>query len=120
MRSKEEDAECYLLAKHLEILKKRGIVQTYAHINNEVWTKSWTQKRRIKDMGSPAGLPDYIIVIKNILIFIEMKKIKGGKVSPAQQEWLNALQAAGEYSFVCNGFEEAKKILDSIIRRAAK
>jgi hypothetical protein len=111
----DEDAECLQLVAYLDNLWRRGIVQKYGHINNEVYTKSWNQRNRIKAMGSPAGLPDYIIIICNILVFIEMKAPKG-KLSQHQKDWLDALKEAGEYGFVCYGFEEAKIVLDKIIK----
>ena len=120
MRSHEEDIECELFARYLGKMQNEGKVVKFAHINSEVYTRSWSQKRRIVAMGTPAGLPDYIIVARDqdendTLIFIEMKKIKGGVLSKQQREWGKALNEAGEYYFVCNGFKEAKSLVETII-----
>jgi hypothetical protein len=110
----DEDAECSQLVAYLDRLWRHGIVQKYAHINNEVYTQSWNQRNRIKAMGSPSGLPDYIIIIRNILVFIEMKSAKG-RLSPKQKEWIDELKKGGEHAFVCYGFEQAKEVLNSFI-----
>lgn len=103
-----EDQECYLLVEYLNLKNIK-----YTHINNEMWTKSWKQKARAKRMGVSPGFPDYLILIKNKLMAIEMKRSKGGVLSDNQREWLEALKACGIDGYVCKGFEEAKKIIDS-------
>jgi Holliday junction resolvase len=62
-----------------------------------------------------SGVPDYIIYHKNKLLFIEMKRVKGGKVSPEQEEWIFKLNTVdGVEAVVCYGFDQAKIIIDEL------
>ncbi len=49
---------------------------------------SWTS------IHSPAGFPDLVLVRGSELIAAELKSERG-RVTPAQQQWLDALSAAG-------------------------
>jgi len=110
--------ECVALHDWLTLKKIK-----HAHIPNETFTKSWSQKAKNKNVGVSSGFPDYCIVIGNQLIFIEMKKAPGkrggnnGSVTSVEQlEWLQALdQCNGVSAYVCRGFEEAKKVIDGYI-----
>jgi len=78
------------------------------------FTKSWAIKIKNKKMGVRAGVPDLMVIVKNQLIFIEMKKTKGGVVSEFQDSWIKELNNCnGVKAFVCNGFEEAKKVINA-------
>lgn len=44
---------------------------------------------------SAEGFPDLCLVRRGRLVFAELKREKGGRVSPAQQEWLDQLAVAG-------------------------
>ena len=63
---------------------------------------------KLKQEGVRSGVPD--LFIPSLKLFIEMKKPKGGRVSPAQKDWLSYLNGCGYYAIVANGFEEAKGI----------
>ena len=99
-----EHEECIALVQYLKI---RGIKHT--HINNEMFTNSWKQKNKAKAEGVSKGFPDYCIVIKNKLLFIEMKRVKGGVVSEEQKEWIEKLNGIGKEveAIVCKGCGEA-------------
>ena len=45
---------------------------------------------------SPAGFPDCVFVRGDRLVFAELKREKGGRVSPAQRAWIDALEATGQ------------------------
>lgn len=105
---KTEDDECYALVDYLERLKGQGKVLLFSHIPQETYTKSWGVKMKNKRLGVRSGVPDYIIVTPKKTVWIEMKRMKGGKVSLAQKEWVEALENA----HVCCGFDEARKIID--------
>lgn len=83
---------------------------------NETYTKSWKQKRKNKMLGVSAGVPDLFCIVCNgqKLIAIEMKRQKGGVLSPAQKEWLGRLQTAGVDSFVARGAVEAIQIIKKV------
>lgn len=112
-----EDSECRTLAEYLEYLKNKGDVLVYSHTAQETYTTSWKQKTRNRLLGVKPGLPDYIIVTKHHVLFIEMKRQKGGVVSQAQKDWLKAITGAGGNSVVCKGFDEAKAYLDTVLKK---
>ena len=55
----------------------------------------WLYYHTWRSIHSPAGFPDCVLVRGSRLIFAELKSEKG-KVSPAQQEWLDALGNVGD------------------------
>lgn len=69
----------------------------------------------LKAEGLSPGCPD--IWIPEYLMAIEMKRGKGGVLSPEQQEWGAYLRGIGWTWAVCRGFEEAKFVVDSWCRR---
>lgn len=103
-----EDQECEILADYCRVKK-----YTFCHINNEFYSKSWKQKNRQLRMGSAKGFPDYLVIVNNQLIAIEMKRIKNSKVSPAQEYWLKLLNNANIPAKVCYGAKEAIKFIKS-------
>lgn len=107
-----EYQECLLLVEYLEILRTQGKVYRYTHIPNETFTKSWGTKMKNKRMGVNPGFPDYIIIGKNKVICIEMKRaVRIAKASSDQLLWITELTARGIPSYVCNGFKAAKRVL---------
>lgn len=66
---------------------------------------------RLKDEGVKPGVPDTFLLVPRRGfhgLVIEMKRTKGGSVSPEQRRWIDALRAQGYYVQVCKGFEVAK------------
>jgi len=107
-RNTEEDIEAFAFAEYLDYLGVR-----FTHIPNETWTPSWGQKIKNKKKGVRKGPPDYLIIVRNRLIFIELKKIKGGVVSDEQRGWLEDLNNCfGVDAYVAAGCEEAIKIVN--------
>jgi len=114
-----EYIECCLLVEYLNIKNIK-----HAHIHNEMYTKSWKQKLKAKKLGVSSGVPDYLIFAsaeqtiskKPEIIFIEMKRQKGGTLSANQKEWLELLSShSSVHTKVCKGFEPAKEFLETII-----
>ena len=112
---KPEEQECVKLVAYLEKLKKDGQIAVFTHTANETYTKSWKQKNRNKAMGVRPGIPDYIIVTKTYVLFIEMKREKGGVVSIDQKKWISSLNEKVSQAVVCRGFEQAKKVIGDYI-----
>lgn len=110
-----EDEECKVLVQYLELLQKQGHDILFSHIAQETYTKSWKQKNRNKAVGVRPGLPDYVIIINECLIFLEMKRKKGGTLSKAQKLWFLALRNTGASVYVAKGFDEAKDLIDSFL-----
>lgn len=114
IRSEEE--ECIALVAYLNILQRQKKIITYTHIPNETYTTSWNQKRKNKAMGVASGFPDYVILGNTRMIFIEMKREKGGAVSIEQKLWLELLNGyAGTVAVVAKGFKEAERYLSALL-----
>ena len=112
MKLGPEDIECRALVEYLDTLVNQGKVVVYSHTAQETYTRSWNQKRKNKILGVRSGVPDYLVVTPNNILFIEMKRKKGGTTSKAQKEWIKAINEAGGNAVVCKGFEAAKEYLD--------
>jgi len=79
------------------------------HVPNE-GLRSYRTGRELKEQGMKAGVPDICLPVARggyHALYIEMKRRKGGKLSEAQQDWLDKLNEAGNRAVVCKGWEEA-------------
>ena len=75
--------------------------------------------RKLKAEGVKAGVPDIFLPVSRFLyhgLFIEMKKKKGGVISPSQTEWIENLKKQGYSCDVAYGFEDAKKIIEDYLK----
>lgn len=66
-----------------------------------------------RDEGLKSGVPDIFIMLPNgwyHCLVIEMKRQKGGSISPQQKIWINQLRHDGYKVEVCKGFEKAKEV----------
>lgn len=109
-----EYQECLWLVEYLEHLRNLGRVTMYSHIPNSTYTTSWAQKRKNMVMGVSKGVPDYMILLKNSIVFIEMKTEKRGTVSHEQAEWMRQFNALGIPARVCHGFTQAKQFIEEV------
>lgn len=106
-----EYEEACVLAEWLTL---KGI--KFSHIAQETFTRNWGTKMKNKRMGVNSGVPDYICIVNNHLIWIELKRQKGGAVSPAQQSWIDALNACKNCgAFVTKGADEAIAIINKYL-----
>jgi len=65
---------------------------------------------RQKAQGLRSGVPDLFLPVPSNGrhgLFIEMKVRKGGKVSKAQERWIERLNGLGYMAAVCRGLDEA-------------
>ena len=69
--------------------------------------RSRTTGAKLKAEGVSAGVPD--LYIPAWRCWIEMKREKGGQLSPAQKDWIAYLGSIGDMVIVGNGFEDARK-----------
>lgn len=58
---------------------------------------------RLKKTGTRAGAPDIMLFVRGQAHAIEMKRHKGGKVSPEQKQMFRELTNAGVHVSVCHG-----------------
>lgn len=71
---------------------------------------SWKQAKKLKREGMKGGLPDLHLPVARggcHGLWIEMKRVRGGRVSPAQAWWHIRLRAGGYQVTVCRGSGEA-------------
>lgn len=110
-----EDAECKAFVQYLEILQAQGHDIIFSHMANETFTKSWKTKNRNKAMGVRSGLPDYIIIINGLVVWLEMKRKTGGVISATQKEWLERLENAAQVVHVARGLDEAIEVVKTYV-----
>ena len=60
---------------------------------------------RLKAEGVSRGVPDLFIPAWGL--WIEMKRQKGGRLSPEQRDWIGYLQSIGDTVVVAHGAQEA-------------
>ena len=114
-----EDDHTEMVAGYLELLMMQGKVAEYTHTANETWDPGWKQKAKNQAKGVRSGIPDFVIVFKHAILFLELKKPgKGGVVSKTQKVWIAALRAVGGQVWVevAYGFDEAKVVIDKVIK----
>lgn len=103
----------------MRAMKIRGY--KFTHIKNETGRSHGGRRvRNYRAMwdavdGVSKGFPDFLVVAKNKVIVVEMKRIKGSSTSPEQKSWLEALNAAGIPSAVCKGAAEAIAFVEAVV-----
>lgn len=104
-----EAQEGELLVAYLRVKGYR-----FTHIANETGGSLEARRRavRMKRQGVSRGFPDYLIIVNDQLIAIELKRQKGSSTSPEQRAWLEALNQAGLPAKVCRGFEDARAFVE--------
>jgi hypothetical protein len=75
--------------------------------------RSASQGANLKAEGVSAGVPDLFVPAWSL--WVEMKREKGGTVSPAQKDWIGYLESIGHQVIVGRGFDDAKA---QIIKKA--
>ena len=92
---------------------------TFTAIPNSTYTPSIRQKVRNKASGLRPGLPDLLVAMPHVgLIFIELKRTKGGVVSSYQKDWITTLNTIpGVEAYVCKGMDAAVAILEPFIKQ---
>jgi hypothetical protein len=53
-----EHDDCVCLVEHLKDLQEQGKIEKFTHVSNETFTKSWSQKLKLKQEGVCSGVPD--------------------------------------------------------------
>ena len=72
---------------------------------------------RLKDEGAMAGIPDLCILLNNgLVVWVEMKKRKGGSVSPAQKLAHSRMAELGQNIIVAKGAKEAWEKIQAFLK----
>ena len=76
------------------------------------------EARRMKGQGVKAGVPDICLPAARggyHGLYIELKRPRGGRVSEAQGEWIEALRREGYRAEVCAGFDQARAVIEEYL-----
>lgn len=68
---------------------------------------------KLKSEGVMRGVPDLFIPAWNL--WIEMKRTKGGRLSPEQRDWKDYLEVLGNTVFVAFGADHAMTLVDDFV-----
>jgi hypothetical protein len=72
--------------------------------------------KRLKDEGSMSGIPDLQVVLDGgKVVWIEMKRRKGGTVSAAQKKVHAKLEELGHVVIVGRGAKEAREAFENAV-----
>lgn len=106
-----EAQEGKMLVAYLRI---RGFM--FTHIANETGSGASArfQGIRNKQQGVSKGFPDYLVIVRNRLCAVELKRTKRSTVSPAQKVWIDALNACGVPARICRGANEAITFIEQL------
>jgi len=98
--------------KYHGILK---MIEKFRTLYNKVKIKIFREVKILKLEGMKSGVPDVFVTEPNKIyhgLFIEMKDIKKGTLSPEQKKWNTDLNDRGYLCVTCHGFLEAQKVID--------
>lgn len=70
---------------------------------------------KLKAEGVKKGVPDLFIPEWNL--WVEMKRTKGGRLSPEQKDWIKYLEKSGHSVIVGKGWEHAMKELTAWLKQ---
>jgi len=87
------------------------------HIGNG-GLRSKSEAARFKAAGVKPGIPDICLPVARggfFGLFIEMKRTVGGKVSKAQEAWIEKLRRNGYRVELCEGWQAAKKVIENYL-----
>ena len=115
-----ESEEQIKLVDYLSILESQWKVLWFCFSGNWQYQKSIQVRMKMKQEWIRAGMPDGLIVFRENLVFIELKRKKWWSLTDEQK---NAIAKINEMwdkqwvvmAFVAYGFEEAKEIVDKFI-----
>lgn len=88
------------------------------HIPNE-GRRSVVTGRRMKEEGMKSGVPDICLPVARggyHALYIELKRVKGGRVTDAQRRWLYDLNVEGNRAVVCKGWNAAREEIENYLR----
>lgn len=109
-RKQHEEHEHVMLANWLRMKAAKDVV--WWHTPNG-GARSDITGRKLKDMGTMPGFPDFAFLRCGRLYLIEFKPTKGGKLSETQKAAIGRLCGAGATTAVCHGFDAAVEVIEA-------
>ncbi len=92
-------------------LVKKGVIH---HHSPNGGARDWREGAKFKRMGTSAGFPDFVIPYSRKgyhSLYIELKRVSGGKLSEHQVWWRDFLMREGHAWFEAKGADELIKIV---------
>ena len=83
------------------------------HVVNE-GKRSQVAGHNLRLMGMRRGVPDVCLPVARGEchgLYVEMKRVKGGRASPEQLWWIEQLRAQGYRAEICYGWENAAQVI---------
>lgn len=109
-----EDAEQMQLMRWVDLMRNRHPeLKMLFHIPNG-GSRGKAEAGRFRAMGVKSGVPDLCLPVAvggYHGLYIELKRVKGGRVSEEQAAWITGLRARGYAAEVCHGWEEAAGVI---------
>jgi hypothetical protein len=125
---KIEHHEQIKLVNYLSILERQGKIITFFAIPNG-GSRNSIEAKNLKREGVRAGVSDMQVILKDKVLFIEMKRppkrLKNGElsysgisVSDKQKEFIECVRGSKVCKAkVCYGFNEAREFVDGELER---
>ena len=112
----EEQQALFKWAEMLSVSLRPELRLLY-HVPNG-GSRNRTEAAKLKGEGVRAGVPDLCLPVSRggyHGLYIELKRISGGRVSPEQRKWLESLRQEGYMAVVCHGWDEARHTIESYL-----
>lgn len=116
IKRSEYEEQCDLV----EWLELKGL--KFSKIAQDTYARGWGTIRKNKKSGVRKGLPDLLIILPAVdklgarLLFIELKTVKGGSLSPEQRDWINELSKIDNVlAYCCKGFEASVELIEGLL-----
>ena len=109
-----EETEQMLLFQWAELFScKYAELKLLLHVPNG-GKRGKAEAGRLKAMGVKAGVPDVFLPVPrgNLHgLWIELKRIRSGRPTTEQKEWIASLNGQGYAAYICHGWEQASKVI---------
>lgn len=111
----QEQSSLFQWARLME--RQRPVLRLLYHIPNG-GLRNKAVAVRLAAEGVKRGVPDICLPVARKCyhgLYIELKRRKGGVISPEQSEWIAALNAQGFKAVVCRGWDEARITIENYL-----
>ena len=113
----EESLEQRALVRWADLMRWQGLplpIGAYLFAIPNGGKRGKIEAAIMKAEGVRAGMLDLMLAVPvqpHHGLYVEMKRLKGGRVSESQGDWIERLGSMGYKTAVCRGAEEAKQTI---------
>ena len=90
----------------------------FYHIPNGM-NSSKREGIRFKRLGLSPGIPDICLPVSSQTgyhaLYIELKRVKKGRATQYQKNWIDKLNQLGNLAVICFGWQEATKVIENYL-----